>query len=374
MASADVLVLGGGTVGAAIAYGLTRRGAAVTVLDGADDDARAARANFGLVWSQSKGVGAPWYQRWTLDSLERWPTFAAELTELTGIDLHYRRNGGLTFCLGDAEMEARRSQMERLRIQGGLPEDHARMLDRAELQALLGRVRLGERVTGASLCPIDGHVDPLRLLKALHAGILRNGGTVKAATPAYGIQSRGQRFSVETPHGRFEAPQLVIAAGNGAGPLAEQVGLDVPILPQRGQILVTERMRPMLPMAASGLRQSEEGTILIGATKEEVHDMNCGTVLAHAAPMAARAIAILPALREARLVRNWAGLRVLTPDGHPVYAESPHYPGAMLATCHSGVTLAAVHAVDLAEALAAGRLPDRFAPFHHRRFHVPQAA
>ncbi|CAO3427719.1 NAD(P)/FAD-dependent oxidoreductase [Azospirillum endophyticum] len=373
MASADVLVLGGGTVGAAIAYGLARRGAAVTVLDGADDDARAARANFGLVWSQSKGVGAPWYQRWTLDSLERWPGFAAELAEITGIDLHYRRNGGLTYCLGDAEFDARRTQMERLRIQGGLPEDHARMLDRAELQSLLGRVRLGDRVTGAGLCPIDGHVDPLRLLKALHAGLLRKGGTVRAATPARTIRFEGGSFTVDTPRGRFEAPRLVIAAGNGAGALAEQVGLHVPIQPQRGQILVTERLQPMLPMAASGLRQSEEGTVLIGATKEDA-GMDRGTVLAHAAPMAARAIATIPALREARLVRNWAGLRILTPDGNPVYAESPQFPGAMLATCHSGVTLAAVHALDLAEAWAPGRLPDRFAPFHHRRFNVPQAA
>jgi len=373
VASADVLVLGGGTVGAAIGYGLARLGASVALLDGADTDARAARANFGLVWSQGKGLGAPCYQRWTLDSLERWPAFAAELAERTGIDPHYRRCGGLTFCLGEAELEARRAQLDRLRVQGGLPEADTRLLDRTELQALFGRVPLGERVTGAGFCALDGHVDPLRLLKALHAGILRNGGAVHAATPAERIAFDGRRFAVLTPRGRFEAPRLVIAAGNGAGPLARQVGLEVPIRPERGQILVTERLRPLLPMPASGLRQSEEGTVLIGASKEDA-GMDAGTTLAHAAPMAARAVAIVPALREARLVRNWAGLRVLTPDGLPVYAESPRWPGAMLATCHSGVTLAAAHAHDLAEALAAGRLPDRFAPFHHRRFHVPQAA
>jgi glycine/D-amino acid oxidase-like deaminating enzyme len=75
-----------------------------------------------------------------------------------------------------------------------------------------------------------------------------------------------------------------------------------------------------------------------------------------------------------RLVRAWAGLRVLAPDSFPVYQQSSLYPSAYAAFCHSGVTLAAAHAEELAPALLADRLPETLAPFKPERFDVPQAA
>jgi len=64
----------------------------------------------------------------------------------------------------------------------------------------------------------------------------------------------------------------------------------------------------------------------------------------------------------------------MTPDSYPIYAQSESHPGAFVALCHSGVTLAAFHAEILAGAIAAGSLPENFSPFHQRRFDVPQAA
>jgi hydrogen cyanide synthase HcnC len=74
------------------------------------------------------------------------------------------------------------------------------------------------------------------------------------------------------------------------------------------------------------------------------------------------------------VVRAWAGLRVLSADGFPIYEQSATHPGAFLATCHSGVTLAAVHAYAFAPAVAVGALPESFKPFVARRFDVPEAA
>ena len=74
------------------------------------------------------------------------------------------------------------------------------------------------------------------------------------------------------------------------------------------------------------------------------------------------------------VVRTWAALRVMTPDGFPVYDESLAAPGAFLATCHSGVTLAASHALALAPMLAAGSLSGQMRAFSARRFDVPPTA
>src|SRR6266568_2337899 len=81
----DAIVIGGGLVGTAIGYGLARAGLAVALLDEGDIAYRASRGNFGLVWVQTKGLGAPHYQRWTRASAAAWPGFAAELEERTGV-------------------------------------------------------------------------------------------------------------------------------------------------------------------------------------------------------------------------------------------------------------------------------------------------
>ena len=159
----------------------------------------------------------------------------------------------------------------------------------------------------------------------------------------------------------------------GIVPLAKSLGLPAPIVAERGQILVTERFRPFLRLPGSGIRQTADGTILMGTSKENV-GLDDRTSVAVGGRIAARAIRILPELASARLNRTWGGIRVLTPDHHPVYAESEECPGAFVAICHSGVTLAAAHATDLAQAISAGSLGDYFAPFHARRFDVPKAA
>jgi glycine/D-amino acid oxidase-like deaminating enzyme len=369
----DAIVVGGGTVGAAIAYGLARQGLRVLVLDGNDDDFRAARANFGLVWLQGKGVNMPAYQLLTGQSVDLWPEFNAELSGLTGIDLQYERNGGLAFCLEEGSLEKRRNQLQQLHNQRGVAELDFEMLDRAALERLLPRARLGREVCGASFGRRDGHANPLKLLAALHAGVVRRGGEVCGHHTVSRIVPSASGFTVEARGERFSAPRLAIAAGLGTPALALQVGLDVLLRPQRGQVLVTERVAPLLPLPASGLRQTADGTIMIGATQEEV-GLNTATTTNAAAVMSLKAIRTLPALADVTLVRQWAGLRIMTPDSYPIYVQSPVHPGAFVALCHSGVTLAAVHAATIAKAVAAGALPAALDSFHHRRFDVPKAA
>jgi glycine/D-amino acid oxidase-like deaminating enzyme len=150
----DAIVIGGGLVGSAVAYGLAREGLGVALVDEGDVAYRASRGNFGLVWVQSKGDGAPHYQRWTRRSADQWPALAAELSARTGISVGHERPGGVHLCLGEAEFEERRARMERMRLQSGNFGFEYRMLDRRELADVLPG--LGPSVTGASWTPYDG--------------------------------------------------------------------------------------------------------------------------------------------------------------------------------------------------------------------------
>lgn len=387
--TADIVVIGAGLVGSAIAYGLARRNVRVLVIDGGDRDHRAANANGGLVWLQGKGLlrnqdrsshgqqqhnEKPAYQQLTRDSVDSWPDFSAELTDASAIDLQYERKGGLAFCIGEAEFDKRRSDLMRWQAQLGRAESDWEMLDRSALGRLLPKVQLGAEVVGASLGHRDGHCNPLHLLTALHVGLVRRGGQLLAGKTVRAVQTDGREgATIDIGPERVSAARVVIAAGLGSKALAAQVGLDIPIRPQRGQMLVTERLEPFLPLPLHSVRQTREGTVMIGSTYEEV-GFDTSITCDAAASLSAKAIRQLPALSDANLIRQWAGLRVMTPDGHPIYAQSQSHPGVFIALCHSGVTLAAVHADLLASSISAGQLPPSFEVFHPRRFNVSKAA
>ncbi|GAA0294658.1 FAD-dependent oxidoreductase [Sphingomonas oligophenolica] len=373
---ADVIVIGAGLVGAAIAYGLASRGIRVLVLDGNDRDYRASNANGALVWLQSKGMGLPGYQQFSRTSVDLWPDFSAEINEATGFDLQNEHNGGLAFCLSETEFEQRRALLTRWHDQlgGSKVKPDWEMVGRNALAKLLPNVELGPEVVGASYGHRDGQCNSLRLLSALHAGIMRKGGQLRGGAIVSSIQKTGsQDFTVDLGDERISAARIVIAAGLGSKALAAQVGLDLAIRPQRGQMLVTERLEQFLPLPLHGISQTKQGTVLIGATKEEV-GFDASTTSKAVADLSNMAVRSLPGLRGAKLVRQWAGLRIMTPDSCPIYQESETHPGAFVAVCHSGVTLAAAHAGVLADAIAAGRLTPFFDVFHQRRFDVPKAA
>jgi glycine/D-amino acid oxidase-like deaminating enzyme len=362
--SYDLIVIGGGLVGAAIAWGSAERGASVALLDEGDIAFRAARGNFGLVWVQSKGAGMPPYAQWTRRSAELWPQLATHMAERTGVDVALRQPGGMTFCLSEQELTARADMVRRMHNESG--DIGTRILDRAEVHAMVSG--LGDRVVGASFCPIDGHASPLYLLRALHTALAGSGGAYWPNRKVTAIDPAPHSFVVHCGGESFLASRLVIAAGLGSRDLAPLVGLDMPVTPLQGQIIVTERMRPFLPYATHVMRQTDEGTVMLGDSQEDV-GFDIATRVSVLKHIAARNVQVFPALKDVSIVRMWAALRVMSPDGFPIYDQSEQYPGAFAATCHSGVTLAGAHALALAPAILSGELPEALAPFTARRFH-----
>src|ERR1700687_4745316 len=142
----DAIVIGGGLVGTPIGYGLARAGLSIGLLDEGDVAYRASRGNFGLVWVQSKGLGAPHYQRWTRLSAEEWPALADDLAARTGISVGLEQPGGWQLCLGEEEFKKRQAMMEQMRREAGNFGFEYRMLDHNEVAALLSG--LGASVAG----------------------------------------------------------------------------------------------------------------------------------------------------------------------------------------------------------------------------------
>lgn len=373
MGNQTMTVVGGGLVGAAIAYGATRAGMRVRVLDQGDVAFRASRGNFGLVWVSSKGGKMPRYASWSRDALKLWPELQKELQELTEVDAGLQQPGGFWLGFSEADVRARADLLERIdREVGGIPYQ---IMDPSELRQYLPG--LGPSVVGGSFCPLDGHANPLQLLRGLHAALRQRGADVISGVDIAGVEydrDSGQFEALATDGQSWKSDRLVLAAGLGNARLAPQVGLHAPVSSTRGQVLITERLKPFLDYPTNKCRQTAEGSVQIGSTSEDV-GLDDGTTSEKIEGLARRAVATFPALARARLVRAWGALRPLTPDGYPIYQGSASCPGAYVATSHSGVTLAAAHSFVIGPWMAGlAQAPADFDVFKSDRFLDPNAS
>ena len=363
---ADYAIIGGGVVGLSIAWGLLKKGHKVIVLDGEDGSYRASRGNFGLVWVQSKGLNQPAYARWSQRSAALWSDFAAELAGTTGQSVPLEQKGGYDLHFSEESLYQTVEKYNELKEKLGVdyPFD---VLGHNALRK--EEPNIGPKVAGAILHHQDGHANPLRLLMALSAAVHQLGGKVLTGKTVTDV-AKPDGFVIHCADGTtVEAAKLVLAAGLGAAMLGPKLGFTAPVRPQRGQVLITEKLPKLINRPSLIARQVDEGGIQIGATNEEVgHDDS--VTQPGISGLAAKAIAAYPALAKAQLVRSWGALRVLTPDGLPIYQQSQTMPGAYLVTCHSGITLAAVHAQILPDWLDQTSTAPDLEVFSEQRFAV----
>ncbi len=362
----DYAIIGGGVVGLSLAWGLLRRGRTVTVLDGDDGSFRASRGNFGLVWVQSKGMNQPRYARWSQQSAAIWAEFAAELGSNTGQNVPLEQRGGYDLHFSEETLEAKAAQYETLKAKlgGDYPYE---VLGHNALRK--EEPHIGPKVVGAILHYQDGHANPLRLLMALAADVRRMGGRVLTGKTVTGV-TKPDGFRVACADGTMVgAGKVVLSAGLGAAELGPRMGFRAPVRAQRGQVLITEKLPKLINRPSLIARQVDEGGIQIGATNEEV-GLDDRVTQPGLSGLAARAVAAYPALAKAQLLRSWGALRVLSPDGLPIYQESATMPGAFLVTCHSGITLAAAHARLMPDWLEGSDVAPNLEVFSEDRFAV----
>ena len=368
MTDFDAAIIGGGVLGSSIAYGLIKRDKKVLVLDGDDTDLRASRGNFGLVWLQCKGLDFPRYAEVSYAACEAWKSFSSDLEYETGIDIDYRNDGGLVVCFSEQEMADRESQYGALRESSKILTESFRFeaLNNRQLKKILPTI--GPTIPGAMFSEHDGHCNPLLLLRALHKAILKLGGTMISNCRVDSIKPSDGGFLIGTTDGQKHATaKTMITAGLGATELAPMVGLQAPLEPMRGQILVTERLAPIINTPTLYARQTSEGTVMLGGSNESV-GYDESTSVEVLCKIAQQAVRTFPLLESAKIVRAWGALRIMTPDGLPIYQQSETNPGSFLLNCHSGITLASLHATVLADGLAAGHVPAQLECFSGDRF------
>lgn len=361
--------MGGGVVGSSVAYGLADLGGRVAVVDEGDRAFRASRGNFGLVWVQGKGYDYTPYAQWTRYGAELWPKFSDRFTRETGVDVQYSRPGGMEFCLQPDDWDRLNQEMQEIKLHSDL-EFKFEMLEHSQLKKRIPEIS-GE-VHGACFCPHDGHVNPLYLLRALHHGMDMYGVDYRPENRVKFIETKHGGFIVHTTDSILSAGKIVLCAGLDNQRLGKMVDINIPVKANRGQLLITERVQPFLHYPTSHVRQTAEGGLQIGDSKEDagLDDSTSNPVISM---LAARAVKIFPLLKNVNVVRAWAALRVMTPDGKPIYQQSKTFPGAYAVACHSGVTLAAVHASAVSRWISDVEQHPLITNFSNQRFNVQTA-
>lgn len=365
----DVAIIGGGLLGSAFGWGLACAGQKAIVFDEGDAAIRTARGNFGLVWVQSKGQSMPEYAAWSLRASQLWREFASELEDNTGVDIHYVKEG---YNIVATEAELERAILGQEKITAGMGDNAYafEVLDRKTLKSVAPLV--ADSVPGAIHTDHDGHCNPLNLMRALHQDMQTKGTKYKPSTPVATIKPKsGGGFDLFDREGILlsSAGRVIVAAGHGSGDLVRDLGINLPVYADQGQVLVTEKVSDAFSFATGSVRQTDNGSFLLGASSREI-GLDTRTDLPTLAGVARNCISIFPFLGNLRLQRAWGALRVMTPDGCPVYQQSETHPGLFSFACHSGVTLASVHALEVAKWVSGGNIPSEFEVFHPRRFHV----
>ena len=312
----DVLIIGGGIIGCSIAWRLAQAGIKVTLLDRSELGAEASSAAAGMLAPLGEMVTPRAFSDLCVASRRLYPGFAAEIEEASGRPAGYRDDGSLLVALDPAQEEELATVYATQTAQG------------FTLHALSGS-EVHDRVSGLSpmvrgglFIPGDHWVDNERLMRALLIACQRAGVSSEAGTAVHKFQIEASHIeSVTTANGAsFTANTYILAAGCWSGEVAGELGLPIPVMPCRGQLMEFESTRELPYVVRAGIHYlvpRQDRHVVIGTTSEY-----CGFEKVVTAgglhSILAGVSRLAPLLNECRFVRAWAGLRPDTADHLPV--------------------------------------------------------
>ncbi len=353
MNESDVIVVGGGVIGSALTYYLSLLGKKALLLEKADLCHGSAGATDGYITPHTKKPG--YHLELALKSCEIYETLAQELeTDIDfELDLHC---GGIQACEDEMQWELISANAREL-IKSGLALS---MLDITQARRI--EPALSPKLRGALYSPIASSVNPFRLTQAYTDAAKRHGARVMIETEVRSLVFEGERVvGVSTNRGDFHAEYIVNCCGSWGASVAKMAGLTMPIVPKRGQIIVSEPVAPLLNTVmqsgiypiikfhperitdekvfrlglAFGIEQTKDGSLLIGGTRE-LAGFDRGNTPEAIEAVLKTVSRYIPAILDLNFIRCFSGLRPHTPDGLPILGKVKSVPGFVMCCGHEG--------------------------------------
>ncbi|MBI1884983.1 MAG: glycine oxidase ThiO [Chloroflexi bacterium] len=367
----DVIVVGGGIVGCAIAYYLTGLRASVAVLERGEVGGEASGAAAGMLIAPPWAAPASPFGDLCRSSLHLYPSLVERVQAVTGIDVQFVTTG----LLVPAETEGAAAALRQATQWRGGPMPDMEWVEGEALRAL--EPELSPRLFGAAYSSRQHHVNPGLMTQALARAAEARGATLFPGTSVERYVRRRQRVvAVRTTEGTMAADHLVLAAGPWTGRLARPLGVRVPVRPVRGQMLAyrERRVRNIVGGTGGYLVPKPGGFLFAGATVEDV-GFRRRTTRRGIAWLRSMAGSLVPSLRYAEVASTWAGLRPGSPDDMPILGRLPGWTNVYVATGHfrNGVLLAPVTGKVMAELIVRGKTDAALAPFRVERFRPMKA-
>ena len=373
------VIIGAGVIGASIAYHLTRHGIKPLLVEKSDPAAGSSGACDGLVFMQSKKPGL--HLKLALESRRRFD----DLKDQLGGSIEFRNRGGMCLIESEAELAAMRLFAAEQRTSG---------LDVELIDGDEARRRepcLSGKVIAATFSALDSQVNPYALTFAFLRAAKSAGARILTGVEVKGIEVvSGKATGVFASNCRVSAPVVINAAGALAAGVGRLAGLEIPIKPRRGQIIVTASIAPLIrhclisaqyvavkfrpELAATGgmgfsLEQADSGNVLIGSTREFV-GFDRRSTFEGIRTIASRIAPVIPALQRVPVIRTFGGLRPYTPDGLPILGRVEGLHGFIMAAGHEGdgIALSPITGELIADLIATGRTQFPLEDFRLERF------
>lgn len=369
--TAEAVIIGGGIIGCASAYYLAKKGCSVIVLEGSDyiGNGGSSRNGGGVRQSGRDPREIPMVM-WGIQNV--WPTLSEEL----GVDVEYTQKGNLRLGKTPAHLKILEGLTERAKACGLGVE----MIDGDEVRKI--NPYLSEEVIGASFCPTDGHANPLtatlgyyKRARELGVRFITGEKVLKLLTV------KGKIRKVVTENNTYEGEKVLVAAGHESRKITESVGIDIPMQKVKLTCLVTEAQpfmfEQMLGTAEADFygHQSSHGSFVFGgSTGLEPCEKDNGHGISQSGSASCICRGIMkyfPALKDAKIVREWSGFIDECADKVPVISPVEEVPGLYLAcgfTGH-GFGIAPGAGVNIAEMMTEGNFTvDNMKDFRYDRF------
>lgn len=332
---ANVVVIGGGVVGCSIAYNLAAQGISDVVLIEKSFLASGSTGRCGA------GVRQQWGTKMNCLLAQKSMEILENMNDIlhTKRDIELKQKGYLLLAYTEKEMNQFKKNVE-LQNSLGIASKIITPEQAREIVPYLNT----EKLLGGAFYEKDGHANPFLVTNAYAQAAISLGAELNTYTEVVSIKRKGSKIEgVQTSKGFISTDTVINAAGGYSKEIGKMAGVDIPVYPQRHQILVTDPVNEVLgPMVMSFsyniyCQQSPQGSFIMGyGDPAEPRDYNINSSWRFLEEMAEKVVWLLPPLKNLRVVRQWSGLYTMTEDRQPLICKADEVENFYMACGFSG--------------------------------------